>query len=305
MHSELRSRYLVPGVFTSLERFGAMADELPSGVTDLARAVQSILLHRWWAHRYGVEVTPERETEMCLHGAEATIACAMELSDLALGLMRPPERRALGICRHFSTVLVTLLRRKGVPARARCGFANYFAPWKYEDHWVTEYWSDETKRWILFDAQLDDLQRERLAIDFDPADTPRDRFLVGGDVWLRYQQGEIPGDTCGFEDIRGEWFIRGNHALDIASLQGFELLPWESFGIGNGAQPTPDDVVLLNETAELTRRGDDDSIAALLDLAGRDERLRPPVSLVRAAAANDESEPSERVSLATATAVRG
>ncbi len=282
-----------------------MVDELPSGATDLARAVQSILLHRWWAHRYGVLVTPERETEMCLHAAEATIACAMELSDVAPGLTRPPERRALGICRHFSTVLAAFLKRKGVPARARCGFATYFAPGRYEDHWVTEYWSDEAGRWILFDAQLDGLQRERLAIDFDPADTPRDRFLVAGDVWLRYRNGQIAGDTCGFDDTRGEWFIRGNHALDIASLQGFELLPWEPFGIGVRAEPTADVVALLNETAELTRRGDDASIAGLLDLAAGDERLRPAQNLLRAARANDEAEPSARISLAEATVGRG
>jgi hypothetical protein len=35
----------------------------------------------------------------------------------------------------------------------------------------------------------------------------------------------------GIFDMRGDWYIRGNHALEIASLRRVELLRWEPFGI--------------------------------------------------------------------------
>jgi transglutaminase-like putative cysteine protease len=43
-------------------------------------------------------------------------------------------------------LFVALIRRKGVPARARCGFADYFEPGKHLDHWVGEYWNSDEGR---------------------------------------------------------------------------------------------------------------------------------------------------------------
>ena len=36
----------------------------------------------------------------------------------------------------------------------------------------------------------------------------------------------------------GDWYIRGNLALDVASLQKVELLPWEPFGIAKAPEST-------------------------------------------------------------------
>lgn len=72
------------------------------------------------------------------------------------------EKHLVGVCRHSNVLLAAMLRTQGVPARARCGFAGYFTPGKFEDHWVCEYWDAAEKRWILVDAQIDALQREKL-----------------------------------------------------------------------------------------------------------------------------------------------
>jgi hypothetical protein len=53
---------------------------------------------------------------------------------------------------------------------------------KYLDHWVTEYLDEGTKSWALFEAQLDDRQREVFNSEFDTADVPRDKFAVVGDA---------------------------------------------------------------------------------------------------------------------------
>src|SRR5450755_127427 len=72
-------------------------------------------------------------------------------------------------------------------AFARCGFGAHFEKGKYLDHWVTEYWNEERKCWVLFDSQIDNRQRELFGIGFDTADVPRDQFVVAGDAWLRWQ----------------------------------------------------------------------------------------------------------------------
>jgi hypothetical protein len=298
MADDLLAYYSEPGPFTTLGPFAEQVDALPSEIGALARAVQMLLVHRWWADAYRVEVTPEREKEMELHSTEAMLAQAMRLADTPIGGVRIPDKRVVGICRHFSTMMAAFLKRKGVPARARCGFATYFQPGKYVDHWVAEYWNAGESRWVQVDAQLDSLQRQATKADFDPLDTPRDRFLVAGDVWRQYRAGKIDASTCGIAHMWGDWFIRGNHALDVGSLQRMEFLPWEPFGTAKSPESTtadtPELLAIVDKTAELATNGDDASIAELLEMAGRDERLRPPAALLESAARNDAAEPADR-----------
>ena len=292
-HDELLAYYTEPGPFTTLDAHAEQVDGLPGDVGKLAHAVQMLLIHRFWAQAYDVEVTPEREKENGLHSTEAMLGRAMELASAPIGQARLPDKRVVGICRHFSTMMVAFLKRKGIPARARCGFAAYFEPGKYVDHWVAEYWKADESRWVQVDAQLDALQQEAIKADFDPLDVPRDRFLVAGDVWLQYRMGDIDAGACGIADMWGDWYIRGNHALDIASLQKVELLPWEPFGIakapGSTTADTPELLALADRTADLTAMGDDASVAKLLRMAEQDERLRPPKAMLDAAIAADAS----------------
>ncbi len=285
------SYYREPGLFTTLGDFAPHVDALPDDVGALAHAVQMLLVHRFWAQAYNVQVTPERDREQGLHSAEAMLAQAMRLSPAPIGDVRLPAVRVVGICRHFSTMLCAFLRRKGVPARARCGFATYFEPGKYVDHWVCEYWNGGVGRWIQVDAQLDSLQHRIVQADFDPLDVPRDRFLVAGDVWQQIRAGTIDPSRCGIADMWGDWYVRGNLSLDVASLQKVELLPWEPFGIAKSPDSTIVDtdemLALIDRAAALTRIGDDASVTELLQLAESEPLLRPPEMTVNAAIAAD------------------
>jgi hypothetical protein len=284
---DLLEYYREAGPFTTLGAFAEQVDALQDDVGTMAHAVQMLMVHRGWAKAYNVTLTPEREGDGNLHGTEAMLSAAMELAPGRIGDVRMPDGRVAGICRHFSTMMAAFLKRKGTPARARCGFATYFQAGKYVDHWVCEYWNTDESRWVQVDAQLDTLQQRVVNADFDPLDTPRHRFLVAGDVWRRYRRGEIDGEACGIFDMWGDWYIRGNHALDIASLQRVELLPWEPFGIakspGSKTGDTPEILDVVDRTAALTVAGDDASIGELLSMAERDERLRPPAETIEAA----------------------
>ena len=77
------------------------------------------------------------------------------------------EKRLCGTCRDFTSLTVAMLRHKGVPARARCSFGAYFNPGSLEDHWFVEYWNTDEQHWQLVDAQIDELQRDALRLNFD------------------------------------------------------------------------------------------------------------------------------------------
>ena len=248
-----------------MTELGPHADEL-GGVTDLRSAVdtvQGLCLHLFWAGAYGVD-NSERQDEVQRRSAVEMLDLAKQIDARPLSEAREPARRILVNCRHFSTLTAALLRNAGHPARARCGFANYFEPGMGVDHWVVEYHDGE--EWKLADAQLDQLQIASKSIAFDPLDVPRDQFLVAGEVWRRCRAGEDDGDRYGILDMHGLWFVEGNVPRDLASLNKMELLPWDAWGVmlsGNSEHHRQDG--LIDEVARVTVDADFDEVRALYE----------------------------------------
>jgi len=236
-----------PGVYGSL--FG----NLPTSIPALVKLVQGVTIHVFWTERYGFKAPPERMAELQLRSLEKRLAYTLELDPRPLTEPRPIDKKLLGNCRDHSLLLVAMLRHQGVPARARCGFATYFMPDHFEDHWVVEYWNQEQSRWIMVDAQLDELQREVLKIKFDVMDVPRDQFIVGGKAWQMCRSGEQDPAKFGIFDMNGLGFVRGDLVRDVAALNKMELLPWDCWGvILNEQLDNPDDLSLLDDIAALT-----------------------------------------------------
>jgi hypothetical protein len=179
-------------------------------------------------------------------------------------------------------LLTALLRHKGVPARTRFGFANYFFPpdseQAFADHVITEYWHAGDQRWVLVDPQLDELQCEAIQATFDPCDIPQDQFLTGGLAWQRCQCGEADPKRFGFyPDFTGLWYVKGHLARDFAALNKVEMQCWDYWGLfeRHDVDLLEDDLALLNRTAELSQAGDEafDELRALYQ---KDMRLRVP-----------------------------
>jgi hypothetical protein len=232
--------YAAPGRMTDLSSIEEHVSSLPSDVPSLCKVVQGLVLHPFWAERYGVAGTAERDDELQIREASAILAKALEIDGRPLDEPREPADRVLGNCRDFTTITTALLRHNGVPARGRCGFGAYFTPGLFEDHWVVEWWDGD--RWTLTDAQLDAFQVRSLDPDFDPLEVPRDRFIDAGRAWKLYRDGVGDGDRFGLSGIglAGPWFIRGNIWRDIASLNKVELLPWDGWGLDDLTEPMPD-----------------------------------------------------------------
>ena len=253
---------------------------LPGELPVLVGIVQGLMLHLYWADSYGVTLTDERREESHLRPVEPMLDRLLALDGRLLASARPPEARLIGVCRHFTVLLVAMLRAHGIPARARCGFATYFEPALHVDHWVCEYWCDDTRRWVLVDPQLDALQRARLQVDFDALDVPRDRFVVAGEAWRACRAGKADPEQFGILDLFGLWCVAGNVVRDLAALNGREMLPWDVWG----TMPQPEEVIdaerlrLLDRVAALTRAPDGDELRRPY----ADERLRVPDSVFNA-----------------------
>jgi hypothetical protein len=224
---------------------------LPGDPGALASVVQGLLMHEHVAPAYGLTLSADQHAEAHTRPVEEIVRQIVAHDARPLTASRPPAERQVGVCRHFTLLHMAMLRRAGLQARARCGFGAYFEAGKFIDHWVTEYWNEERKAWVLVDAQLDARQREIFGIAFDPLDVPRDQFVVAGDAWQRCRAGRLDPNAFGILDMFGLWFIAGNVIRDVAALNDQVMLPWDVWG----AMTRKDeeiDLGLLDRLAALT-----------------------------------------------------
>lgn len=270
--------YGAPGPVTGLGNHAHLAAALPADIGGMRDIVQGLLLHVFWAERQGVHLTEDRRAELNLRRVDRQLERLLALDSSPLSLARPLERRLVGNCRDFSTLMAGLLRARGIPARARCGFATYFRPDSFEDHWTCECWDAGASRWRLVDAQLDAFQREKLGIDFDPLDVPRNRFLRGGAAWLACRAGAADPERFGIHDMHGPWFVRGDLVRDFMALNKVELLPWDHgwghlAGEDEAAHPLMDRIARLAEAP-------DESFREIRSLFAADPGFSTPAGLL-------------------------
>jgi hypothetical protein len=276
--NEVLAYYTRPGPLSDAGAHHDALLALPADVPGLLAAVQGALVHQDLTGLYGFALPEDRRDTAHFRATAGILGRILAEDRRPLTEAREPERRFACTCRTFTLVTVAALRAHGVPARARCGFGNYFpAPGWHIDHWVAEYWNGE--RWILADAQMDPIQVKEFGLDFDPADVPRDKFVVAGQAWNAYRAGDIDADKCGLPGIPGEsgpWWIAANLIRDTAALSNMELLPWDLWG----AIPEPEDEIgpdltaLFDELATTT--ADPATAAEVRSRYATDERLRVP-----------------------------
>lgn len=261
-------------------------DGLPDDVAGLAGMIQGLLIHEHMVDTYGVTLSDRQRGEPHVRGVEAMLESIIAHDPRPLSRARPPNERFAGCCRHFTTMLVAMLRHKGIEARARCGFATYFTKGLFVDHWVAEYFDAARRRWVLVDAEIDPRLRELFGIDFDTLDVPRDRFLVAGEAWRRCRDGEADPGTFGVLDMFGLWFVASNVIRDVTALADRPMLPWDVWG----AMTLVDadiDTGLIDRLAISSRAPDADPAA--LRAACDDPRVRVPGTVFNAVLGRPET----------------
>jgi hypothetical protein len=215
----------VPDLYTKQDAFtdpGAFADlyrNLSRSPGELRDIVSRSIIHVAWAAQYGVP------SDVPL--SRATLPASERLK-LIGSLDDRTQQRSFGTCRDYALMLTSMLRHQSIPARVRCGFATYFTPGPFEDHWICEYWST-ANRWIRADAQLDQFHRDHLGIQFDTADLPPDVFLTAGEAWRRARSSRADAEAFGQGNARGLWFVRVNVYRDLLALTNRYTSAWDNW----------------------------------------------------------------------------
>ena len=233
--------------------------------------VRNVVVHHW---ADGLTFTGDRLAEVDHRWLDRMLAADQRRFAGPLSAPRPQAGRVVGCCRDFTLLTVAALRRRGVPARSRVGFAAYFAPDFHYDHVVVEYHDGDRWRWA--DAMLEPGEDR----DFDPLDIPRPRFESAADVWTGYRRGTLDVDRYGVgpdRPERGPWFAHKSVLTELAHRQRDELLLWDTWGAMARPGADPDDG-LVDEVAALLLAADGGDPAAEAELSARyaaDPRLHP------------------------------
>ena len=270
--------YATPGALTELPvEHAELIRQLSLDPEGLCRIAQGLLVAPTDA--FGAGLSDQRMAERNTRPARDLLQRAIALDPGSpLQQPRPAEQRVIGTCRHFAVLATAFLRAAGVPARARCGFAAYFVPPKKVDHWITEYWSSEGRRWVRIDVEYLDLATPGPA---RPNDLRAGEFLDGGAAWQLVRTGrENPAQFGVFgTENWGVGEIRANAMKDLASVAGkVEMLPWDVWGpmedSYNGM--TGDDFdQLIDDLASATHDPDGHDLQHIYD------QLAVPVSMIR------------------------
>ena len=223
MDYAMQTRFSDPGVHAGL--FDALPDDIPG----IAAVVRNLLIHY---RADGIEFTGDRLAEIDNRWVSAILATDQKRNGTALAVPREPFDRVVGCCRDYTLLFVSMLRHKGIPARSRVGFGNYFAEGFDHDHVVAEYWNGD--RWVMIDAEMDPADPR---FTFDVADMPAGPFRSAAEVWRGYRDGVLDGDLFGADPnpdaplkLHGGWFIRTYVHYQLAHLNGDELLLWDNWG---------------------------------------------------------------------------
>lgn len=204
--------------------------DLPIEPERLADALEEFVIHHAVARQLGFEVPERAETHRGLRRVALLLDEAMARDPRPLSDHRDLPDYLYVTCRDFAMLAVSTFREAGIPARLRAGFASYFSPGRWEDHYVCEYRDGED--WAVLDAQLGRRARTGMGIRFDVGHVPDTAWLPAGAVWRAVRSGTMDAATCGLSGagIAGEWWIAGSVLRDAASLAGRECLPWDDWG---------------------------------------------------------------------------
>ncbi len=275
--------YAAPGPMTDLT--GAppeFLDGLPATPVELMKVVRGcVVTAEMLTQGYGRPMPQGRDDEAQIRPVVQMVERIRSLDPSPLVSKRRPEQRFLGNCRHFATLTCALLRHTGTPARVRAGFAGYFAPNTWADHWIIEYWRPSEARWVRVDAQYEDDWLAKLHPNATSELLAQTMYWSGGEAWQRCRRGELDPDRCNMGGVNwGIGEVRGSVLFDLAALNQDEMLPWDSWGRMEAAYKGETDVAydeLLDAVSEVTGGDDFDAIRALYD--GNDE-LHVPASLL-------------------------
>ncbi|MGW8564993.1 hypothetical protein [Isoptericola sp. NPDC055881] len=212
---------------------GDLLAAVPPVPADVGRAACATIVHY---RADGVPLRDDQRADIDRRWLESTLDAAVERRPGPLTQGREPGELVAGCCRDHTLFSLGVLRRHGVPARSRIGFAGYFNPPFFHDHVVVEHWEatdDGGGRWVRWDPEL----TPDGSWGFDVHDMPTgpsSPFPTAAEVWRAIRAGDVDPASYGvapeLPELGGKDFVRGYVLLELAHRMREEVLLWDLWG---------------------------------------------------------------------------
>jgi transglutaminase superfamily protein len=251
--------------FSDPRAYAKLFDPLPDDPDGIGAVIRNLVVHY---RASGIDFPPHRLEEIDSRWVHRMLSADRRRFDTPLAEPRPEDQRIVGCCRDFTLLHVAVLRHKGVEARSRVGFADYFEPGFHHDHVITEYRDGD--RWVATDCQVGMPE-----VTLGPGG-----LQTAAQVWSAFRRGEIDVDTFGVggdrRDLRGALFVRNYVIYELAHRLGDELLLWDIWGdISLQLRGDPTLIDLVAELLQAADAGDGAAERKLRDEYAGNPRLRP------------------------------
>lgn len=224
MRREILNFYLETSMYTNYFPFQEYYKTLPDHVEELSKLLCHQVIHRQELVRSYLEKPSHYENPIelkkikdrypwyrnrcdddILLTAPAITAELFRQDFRGFVMGREIKDKVVITCRNVAILLASILKAKGIPARCRSGYANYFLKNRantYYDHWIVQYYDENSNRWVNVDA--DNIYQTK----FNQWDFPDHEFKWVAQVWLDVRNGK--------EDCRN--YIHGRDFNKLCNL---------------------------------------------------------------------------------------
>jgi hypothetical protein len=218
-------------------------NDLPKALESLCDLVQYQLVHPWngGPQPQGRHYEPRNN-----HRVQDMLGQLVQMNSAGLVIDRLLDERVIASCRENALLLTSILRYQGIPSRVRAGWVKYLSsdPSKFTDHWVSEVWREEEKRWLLVDTNPK-------RIDF-----PRSEFQSGGATWLQLRAEQATPEAYRMDD--NLFYVKLNFGHDFNAVLGTGPHYWEAPSLFHIKMKEMEDwqLALLDQIAKLLEKPD-------------------------------------------------
>lgn len=238
-------------------------DAVPGDLASLQRTARQLVFHYRADGDFAENnIAAERIAEIDTRYADRMFGRLFELHDVPLGTERLPHQRLVGCCRDFTVLFLAMARHRGVPARARVGFATYFVAGWNVDHEIAEVWDAAEQHWRLVDPELLDGHLDPSdGAAIDPLDVPADRFIVAPRAWMACRAGEadparfVVDPGLEIPQTRGWPYLVHNLLHDLAALNKQEMVLWDTWGLAERDELAAAHLDVLDRAARIMVSG--------------------------------------------------